>query len=73
MAPFLDPTNRGGVNYRAMIAMGVGVPVALVGLVVPWLRWLYDYAWFVGFFAAGGAYCVLMANANVQSKQSAEI
>jgi NCS1 family nucleobase:cation symporter-1 len=64
---------RGGVNYRAMIALGVGVLVALVGLVVPWLRWLYDYAWFVGFFAAAGVYCVLMADASVPSKQSAEI
>jgi NCS1 family nucleobase:cation symporter-1 len=64
---------RGGVNYRAMVALGVGVLVALVGLVVPWLRWLYDYAWFVGFFAAAGVYCVLMADASVPSKQSAEI
>ena len=64
---------RGGVNYRAMIALGVGVLVALVGLVVPWLRWLYDYAWFVGFFAAAGVYCVLMANAKVPSKQSVKI
>jgi NCS1 family nucleobase:cation symporter-1 len=64
---------RGGVNYRAMIALGVGVLMALVGLVVPWLRWLYDYAWFVGFFAAGGAYCVLMGNASVPSKQFVEI
>jgi NCS1 family nucleobase:cation symporter-1 len=64
---------RGGVNYRAMIALGAGVLAALVGLVIPWLRWLYDYAWFVGFFAAGGVYCVLMADASVPSRQSAEI
>ena len=64
---------RGGVNYRAMIALGVGVLVALVGLVVPWLRWLYDYAWFVGFFAAGGAYCVLMTSISVSSRQSAQL
>ena len=38
-----------GVNYRAMAALGVGVCVALLGLVVPPMRWLYDYAWFVGF------------------------
>jgi len=64
---------RGGVNYRAMIALGVGVLVALVGLVVPWLRWLYDYAWFVGFFAAGGAYCLLMTSASAPSRQSAQL
>jgi len=62
---------RGGVNYRAMLALGVGVLVALVGLVVPWLRWLYDYAWFVGFFAAAGVYCLLMGSLKGASKQSA--
>jgi cytosine/uracil/thiamine/allantoin permease len=24
------------------------------------LRWLYDYAWFVGFFVSGGLYFMLM-------------
>jgi len=62
---------RGGVNYRAMLALGVGVLVALVGLVVPWLRWLYDYAWFVGLFAAAGVYCLLMGSLKGASKQSA--
>jgi cytosine/uracil/thiamine/allantoin permease len=28
---------------------------------VPGLRWLYDYAWFVGFVVSGGLYFVLMA------------
>jgi cytosine/uracil/thiamine/allantoin permease len=34
--------------------------VALVGLVAPPLRWLYDYAWFVGFAVAGAVYFVSM-------------
>ena len=34
--------------------------MALVGLVVPALRWLYDYAWFVGFMVAGGVYLAMM-------------
>lgn len=51
---------RRGVNARGMIALVAGIAVALVGLVVPPLRWLYDYAWFVGFFVAGGLYCILM-------------
>ena len=42
-----------GVNPRAIAALVVGIAVALVGLIVPPLRWLYDYAWFVGFFVAG--------------------
>jgi NCS1 family nucleobase:cation symporter-1 len=49
-----------GVNWRAMFALGLGVLVALVGLLLPSLRWLYDYAWFVGFLVSAGAYCVSM-------------
>jgi NCS1 family nucleobase:cation symporter-1 len=37
------------VNWSGMIALAAGIAVALVGLVVPALRPLYDYAWFVGF------------------------
>src|SRR5271155_5276462 len=43
-----------GVNWNAIIALAAGIAVALIGLIVPSLRWLYDYAWFVGFFVAGG-------------------
>ena len=39
----------GRVSWRAMAALAVGVGVALVGLAVPSLRVLFDYAWFVGF------------------------
>src|SRR5258707_1370431 len=49
-----------GFNWRAMVALGLGVLVALVGLLLPSLRWLYDYAWFVGFLISASAYCVLM-------------
>jgi nucleobase:cation symporter-1, NCS1 family len=51
---------RNGFNAKAMIALAVGVVVALIGLAVPPLRWLYDYAWFVGFFISGGLYFLLM-------------
>jgi len=37
---------------RAFIALAAGILVALAGLVIPPLRWLYDYAWFAGFFVA---------------------
>jgi len=49
-----------GVNWNAIIALAAGIAVALIGLVVPSLRWLYDYAWFVGFFVAGSLYLLLM-------------
>jgi NCS1 family nucleobase:cation symporter-1 len=51
---------RGGFNPRAMVALAAGVLVAVVGLAVPELRWLYDYAWFVGFVVAGAFYFLLM-------------
>ncbi|HTR34324.1 MAG TPA: NCS1 family nucleobase:cation symporter-1 [Bryobacteraceae bacterium] len=49
-----------GVNYRAMVSLAAGVVIALIGLLIPPLRWLYDYAWFVGFVVAGGVYWVSM-------------
>lgn len=50
----------GGVNYRAIGALASGAAVALLGLVVPPLRWLYDYAWFVGFLTSGAVHFALM-------------
>ncbi len=52
-----------GVNPRALVALVAGVVVALIGLAVPALRFLYDYAWFVGFFLAGALYTLLMRGA----------
>ena len=51
---------RKGFNVAAVIALAAGVGVALIGLAVPALRWLYDYAWFVGFFISGALYSLLM-------------
>ena len=49
-----------GINPRAILALVLGVVIALVGLAVKPLHFLYDYAWFVGFFAAGIVYAVTM-------------
>ncbi|MBL8222349.1 MAG: NCS1 family nucleobase:cation symporter-1, partial [Bryobacterales bacterium] len=49
-----------GVNPRAVAGAALGVLIALLGLAVPDLRWLYDYAWFVGFSVAGLSYVALM-------------
>ena len=49
-----------GINPRAIVALVVGVVIALVGLAIQPLHFLYDYAWFVGFFVAGGLYLALM-------------
>jgi NCS1 family nucleobase:cation symporter-1 len=52
-----------GVNYRALFALACGAAIALLGLVVPPLRFLYDYAWFAGFLAAGAVHFMLMQTA----------
>jgi len=52
-----------GVNLMAVAALAAGVVVALLGLVVPPLRLLYDYAWFVGFGVSGAVYVLLMQRA----------
>jgi NCS1 family nucleobase:cation symporter-1 len=51
---------RSGINPRALIALVAGVVMALIGLAVPLLGPLYDYAWFVGFFVAAAVYSVSM-------------
>jgi len=42
-----------GWNLRAIAATAIGCALAWGGFIVPVLKPLYDYAWFVGFFAAG--------------------
>src|ERR1700751_5381897 len=51
---------KNGFNGRALLALAVGVGVALAGLLIPAVRWLYDYAWFVGFIVSGSLYYVFM-------------
>jgi NCS1 family nucleobase:cation symporter-1 len=51
---------RGGWNWKAVVATLAGCALAWGGLVVPLLRPLYDYAWFVGFAVAFGLYALLM-------------
>jgi NCS1 family nucleobase:cation symporter-1 len=49
-----------GFNPRAIAALVLGVVIALIGLWIPSLHFLYDYSWFVGLFLSGIAYAVLM-------------
>jgi len=55
---------KSGVNPRAVVALAAGIAVALLGLVIPPLRPLYDYAWFAGFAVAGALYWALMQDAH---------
>jgi nucleobase:cation symporter-1, NCS1 family len=58
-----------GFNWRAVFALALGAGTALIGLIVPPLRFLYDYSWFVGFAVAFVSYYVLMM-ASDPAKQS---
>jgi NCS1 family nucleobase:cation symporter-1 len=50
---YLEDGAYRGWNGRAIVATAVGCGLAWGGLVIPALKPLYDYAWFVGFFASG--------------------
>src|SRR5438067_1860665 len=39
--------------------------IALIGLVVPPVRFLYDYSWFVGFIIAFASYLFLMSRTHL--------
>jgi NCS1 family nucleobase:cation symporter-1 len=49
-----------GFNLRAIAALACGIALALSGAFIDELRWLYDYAWFVGFGVAFGVYAAIM-------------
>ena len=51
----------GGLNLRAVLALCTGVGLAILGLFIPALRWLYDFAWFIGFASAFAVYILLMS------------
>jgi nucleobase:cation symporter-1, NCS1 family len=51
---------RNGLNPAAIVALVLGVFAALVGKFVPRVEFLYDYAWFVGFFLSGAIYYLMM-------------
>jgi len=42
----------GGWNWRAVVATLAGCAAAWIGLIVPVLKPVYDYAWFAGFIVA---------------------
>ena len=51
---------RKGFNPIAILALTVGIIAALIGRILPTLAFLYDYAWFLGFFLSGALYTLLM-------------
>src|SRR6202795_1475789 len=51
-----------GFHWQAIAALAAGAAIAFIGLAVPLLRVLYNYAWFVGFVVSFLAYFALMNN-----------
>jgi len=62
-----------GWNWRAIAATAIGCGLAWGGLIVPLLKPLYDYAWFVGFIAAGVAHLILAGRQSAQSAHTATL
>jgi NCS1 family nucleobase:cation symporter-1 len=60
---------KNGINPAAIVALVAGVVAALIGKIVPSLAFLYDYAWFVGFFLAGAIYYGMMFRRRVRSAE----
>jgi NCS1 family nucleobase:cation symporter-1 len=48
-----------GFNWQGIAALAAGAAVAFIGLLLPPLRTLYNYAWFVGFAVSFLAYLAL--------------
>jgi len=57
----LRSTAGRGWNWRAVFATLVGCALAWIGVFIPKLKPLYDYAWFVGFGASAITYYALNA------------
>lgn len=51
-----------GFNKVALIALFAGVAVAVIGLWIPVLEFLYNLSWFTGFAVSFGLYVLLMKN-----------
>ncbi len=49
-----------GVNWPAVIATAAGCVLSWIGVLVPGLKVLFDYAWFVGALVAAAVYAAFM-------------
>jgi nucleobase:cation symporter-1, NCS1 family len=60
-----------GWNWRALAATAVGCACAWIGLAVPALKPLYDYAWFVGFGVSAVVHLALAPSARTPAIEPA--
>ena len=56
---------NGGFNVAAFVSMGVGMALALIGLWVPALSFLYSLSWFTGFAVSLFLYWILMRTKSI--------
>jgi NCS1 family nucleobase:cation symporter-1 len=61
-----------GFNWRAIAALCFGAGIALIGLLIDDLRFLYDYSWFVGFAISFASYFFLMQSQRRAEAEAAE-
>jgi NCS1 family nucleobase:cation symporter-1 len=59
-----------GWNWRAVVATLLGCFFAWIGLIIPALRPLYDYAWFVGFGVSFFSHFLLMRISRTKGEQA---
>ncbi|MCL5773925.1 MAG: NCS1 family nucleobase:cation symporter-1 [Firmicutes bacterium] len=66
---------RFGINWKAVFSLFLGITAALVGLVIPGLKALYSYAWFVGFAVSFVSYLVLMSFSvrKIEAEETADV
>lgn len=59
---FVHNGEYGGWNKYAIISFGIGIIAAFIGLIIPSLRILYSFNWFLGVGVSGLVYLCLMWN-----------
>lgn len=62
-----------GWNLRALAALGVGIVISLIGNVVPPLKPLADYGWFIGLGTAGLAHVLLSYKPAVEQSRATRL
>ena len=57
-----------GFNKAAVVSLVVGVSLAIVGLIIPQLEFLYNLSWFIGFGVSFALYAALFKKMNPNHK-----
>jgi NCS1 family nucleobase:cation symporter-1 len=61
-------TYTGGINWRAVVATVLGCALAWGGIWIEFLKPLYNYAWFVGFFVSGLVHWALSGTSSARAR-----